>query len=222
MTLEDLIRRFRVLAGDIEDPPFWSNEDVANWLSDGQVQACVRGRLLREDENNSVCRIALEPGRQVYKLHRSVYELLDLRIIASTSGRSRPLKLVTREWLNAEMPDWRDCNRPAQFAIQDENSLRLVGNIDDGDVLHLECYRLPMAPLEDESDEPEIHIAHHEHLIDWALFKAYSVPDADAFDPTRAKMAEDAFTRYFGLQPDSDMRRATRQDVQHYVRAILP
>lgn len=112
--------------------------------------------------------------------------------------------------------------RGTQFAIQDENSLRLVGNIDDGDVLHLECYRLPLAALEDESDEPEIHAAHHEHLIEWALFKAYSVPDADAFDPTRAKMAEDAFTRYFGLQPDSDMRRATRQDFQHYVRAILP
>ena len=221
MTLEDLIRRFRVLAGDIEDPPFWSNEDVANWLSDGQVQACVRGRLLREDENNSVCRIALEPGRQVYKLHRSVYELIDVRIKPSI-GSSRPLKLVTREWLNAEMPDWRDWNRTAQFAIQDETKLLIVGTIEEGDTLRLECYRLPLAAMEDGSDTPEIHEAHHEHLIQWALHKAFSVPDADAFDPARAKMAEDAFTRYFGLQPDSDMRRATRHDVPHHNVSIFP
>ena len=221
MTLQELIARFRVLAHDQADPPFWSSEDIARWLSDGQTQACIRGRLLREDARDAICRIALVPGQHTYKLHRTVYEIIDVRI-KPIVGPSRPLKTVTREWLDAEMPQWRDCNRPAQFAIQDENSLRLVGNIDDGDVLHLECYRLPMAALEDDSDEPEIHAAHHEHLIEWALFKAYSVPDADAFDPTRAKMAEDAFTRYFGLQPDSDMRRATRQDVQHYIRAILP
>ena len=106
-------------------------------------------------------------------------------------------------------------------AIQNDTSIRVVGKVEVGDTLQMEVYRLPMLSLSD-SDTPEIHEAHHEHLIQWALHKAFSVPDADAFDPTRAKMAEDAFTRYFGLQPDSDMRRATRQDVQHYIRAILP
>lgn len=221
MNLQELIRRFRVLASDMEEPYFWTNQDVAAWLSDAQAQACIRGRLLHADESDAMCNIALQPGTQTYKLHRALYELVSVRI-KPTIGPSRPLKLVTREWLNAELPDWRDSERPVFWAIQGENSLRLVGTIEEGDVLHLECYRLPLAALEDESDEPEIHAAHHEHLIDWALFKAYSVPDADAFDPTRAKMAEDAFTRYFGLQPDSDMRRATRHDVQHYVRAILP
>lgn len=221
MTLEDLIARFRVLAADKEEPPFWSNEDVARWLSDGQVQACIRGRLLREDVRDAVCRIALEPGRQTYKLHRAVYELIDVRIKPPV-GPSRPLKLVTREWLDAEMPDWRDCGRPVFWAIQDETSLRLVGNIGDGDVLRLECYRLPLAALEDGSDEPEIHEAHHAALVQWALFQAFSVPDSDAFDPARAKLAEEAFTQYFGLPVDSDLRRATRQDVQHHNRAILP
>ena len=51
MDVEALIRRFRVLASDTKDPPFWSDEDVTDWLSDGQVQACIRGRLLRMDKN---------------------------------------------------------------------------------------------------------------------------------------------------------------------------
>lgn len=222
MTLEDLIARFRVLAADKEEPPFWSNEDVARWLSDGQVQACIRGRLLREDARDAVCRIALEPGRQVYKLHRAVYELLDLRIRPATGGRSRPLALVTREWLNAEMPHWRDCDQPARFAIQAETSLRVVGGIAPGDVLYLEGYRLPLVALKDDSDTPEIHEAHHVALVQWALFQAFSVPDSDAFDPARASLAEEAFTRYFGLMPDSDLRRATRQDVPHHNVAVLP
>lgn len=221
MNLIDLIRRFRVLAQDTVEPYFWSNEDIAAWLSDAQAHACVRGRLLHADESDAMCNIDLQPGTQTYKLHRALYELISVRI-KPTIGPSRALKLVTREWLNAELPDWRDSTRPVSWVIQDENSLRLVGAIAPGDKLWLEGYRLPLRSLEDDADEPEIHIASHEHLLHWALHKAYSVPDADAFDPTRAKMAEDAFTRYFGLQPDSDMRRATRQDVPHHNAAVLP
>ena len=221
MNLQELIRRFRVLASDMEEPYFWTNQDVAAWLSDAQAQACIRGRLLHADESDAMCNIALQPGTQTYKLHRALYELVSVRI-KPTIGPSRPLKLVTREWLNAELPDWRDSERPVFWAIQGENSLRLVGTIAPGEKLWIEGYRLPLRDLEDEGDEPEIHRASHEHLLHWALHKAYSVPDADAFDPTRAKMAEDAFTRYFGLQPDSDMRRATRQDVPHHNVAVLP
>ena len=69
--------------------------------------------------------------------------------------------------------------------------------------------------------EPEIHQAHHEHLIQWALHRAFSVPDSELFDPDRARLAEEEFTAYFGPLPDSDMRRKTREDVQHYVRGYL-
>jgi len=221
MTLQELIRRFRTLARDTEEPYFWSDQDIAAWLSDAQVQACIRGRLLREDSKAAVCQIQLSAGQATYKLHRAVYEIIALRI-KPAAGNARPVALVTREWLNAERPGWRDCTRPACLAVQDETSLRIVGGIAPGDVLHIECYRLPMCALEGDDDEPEIHPAHHVELINWALAQAFSVPDADGFDPTRAKIAEEAFTRYFGHLPDSDLRRATRHDVPHHNVAILP
>ena len=48
------------------------------------------------------------------------------------------------------------------------------------------------------------------------------MPDSELFDPERSALSERAFTNYFGLLPDSGMRRETRHDVQHYNKAYLP
>ena len=219
MTLEDLIRRFRVLAQDTEQPFLWPDEAVIDWLNDAHAQACVRGRLIREDENPAVCQIALTPGQHTYPLHASVYELINLRIKGSGAESPRSMAIKSREWLDANVRDWRDMDRPSQWLIQDDTTLRVVGAIQAGDVLHLECYRLPLKQLANDMDKPEIHAAHHEHLIQWALHRAFSIPDSETIDPQRAELALSAFTRYFGLPPDSDARRATRHDL-HQVNAL--
>lgn len=63
-----------------------------------------------------------------------------------------------------------------------------------------------------DNDKPEIHQAHHRHLVHWALHRAFSKPDADGADPNKAAMAEAAFTKHFGVAPDADLRRSTRSD----------
>lgn len=221
MTLEELIRRFRVLAMDKAQPYLFADEDVIDWLNDAQRQACIRGRLLREDANPAVCEIALTPGQRTYPLHKSVYEIINARIVP-VSGRSRPVFLASREWLDENMPGWRDDHGPAEFAIQDDTSIRVSGAITAGDKLAIECYRTPLKLLANDTDKPEIHEAHHEHLIQWALHKAFSVVDAETFDAQRSERAENEFTRYFGTLPDSDLRRVTRIDVPHHNAPILP
>lgn len=221
MTLEDLIRRFRTLAVDKVQPYLFADEDVTDWLNDGQRQACIRGRLLREDDNQAVCEIALTPGQRTYPLHKAVYEIINARIVP-VSGRSRPVFLASREWLDENMPGWRDDHGPAEFAIQDDTSIRVSGAVTAGDKLAIECYRTPLKMLANDTDKPEIHEAHHEYLIQWALHKAFSVVDADTFDPQRSDRSEAAFTNYFGRMPDSDLRRMTREDVPHHNAPILP
>ena len=220
MTLADLIRRFRVLSNDTAQPYFWEDVDITDWLDDAQAQACIRGRLLRDDSRESVCAIALTPGKATYKLHPKLYEIISIRLVPA-SGRARPVSLKSREWLDANHRDWRDCQRPAVTAIQDDTSIRVVGKVEDGDTLQMEVYRLPLLSLAD-SDSPEIHEAHHEHLIQWALHKGFSVPDSETFDQQRAERAEDMFARYFGPLPDSDLRRSTRVDVVHHNVPVLP
>ena len=215
MTLEDLIRRFRVLSLDNVTPPFWADEDVTDWLNEAQNEACIRARLIREDELAAVCSIALTPGIHTYALNPLVYEIISMWV-KPASGINRQVTLRSREWLNHHLPEWRECTRPAEIAIQDDTTVRMVGTVEAGDTLELECYRLPLRPMANDTDKPEIHTMHHVHLVQWALHRAFGVPDADSFDPTKSARAEAEFTKYFGIRPDADARRDTRTDqVQH-------
>lgn len=229
MTLADLIRRFRVLAKDVAEPYRAEDADVIDWLNDAQAQACVRGRLLVAEGDPALCLIELTVGQSIYPLHPKLYEIINLQI-ADSVRLPRPIALKSREWLNAELPEWRDYPRPACYAVQTDTGLRLVGTVQTGERLVVEAYRLPLAQLAAPADpddpaavwpSPEIHEAHHEHLIQWALHKAFSVPDSELFDPDRSALAERAFTDYFGQQPDSDMRRQTREDVEHHIKGYL-
>ena len=96
---------------------------------------------------------------------------------------------------------------------------------DRAGILRLEGYRTPLADMtltDKDTVQPEIHPEHHRHLVQWALHRGFSIPDMESFDPSRAALAEDAFTAYFGQRPDSDLRRITREDVPHHVEAFWP
>ena len=233
MTLEELVAAYRLRANDSAEPPFCSDAMVVGWLNEAQRQACIRGRLLHEYTNDDVCEIALTPGQTQYALHTAVYEITYL-CLTPVAGPTRPLDLVSAEWLDRTQPRWRELDYEGRWAIQSDASIRVVAPVDAGDVLRLECYRLPLADMALMPDPPptppdplpvtapEIHQAHHAHLVDWVLYRAFSVPDAEIFDATRSAQAEADFTRYFGELPDSDLRRVTREDVPHHNLAILP
>ena len=214
MNLEQLIASFRVDADDLEEPHLFKDEWIAAWLSEAQAEAAIRGRLILEDANPAVCQIAVTAGQASYELHRSIYEIADLRLVPAGQPKSVPLALVTREWLDDKRPGWRDCAGTPQFAIQTDRRIRLVGVPDADGMLHLEAYRVPLKALENDTDKPELNEAHHRHLVQWALHRAFSRPDSETIDPQRADRALEAFTRYFGLAPDSDLRRSTRHDLQ--------
>lgn len=214
MNLEQLIASFRVDADDLEEPHLFKDEWIAAWLSEAQAEAAIRGRLILEDANPAVCQIAVTAGQASYELHRSIYEIADLRFVPAGQAKSVPLALVTREWLDDKRPGWRDCAGAPQFAIQTDRRIRLVGVPDADGMLRLEAYRAPLKALENDTDKPELNEAHHRHLVQWALHRAFSRPDSETIDPQRADRALEAFTRYFGLAPDSDLRRSTRHDLQ--------
>ena len=214
MNLEELIASFREDSADKVEPYLWEDETVTRWLNEAQDEAAVRARLLLDDSTPAVTTIAVEVGKASYQLHPKVYEIAHLQWQASAAAhRAKPVDLVTREWLDRKHPGWRsriDCD--ALYAIQSEGALRMVPVPKEAGKLVLEAYRLPLKPLTNETDKPEIHAASHAYLVYWALHRAFSQPDGDGFDPQRAATAEAEFTGYFGARPDADLRRATRHD----------
>lgn len=222
MTLAELIARYRILSGDRAEPYLVGDADVTTFINDAVRQACIRARLIHESANPIVCAIDVSAGVAAYPLAASLYEIDHLSFVADTETRRVPLKLASPEWMDDHVADWRSAEGAPRYALQNDDHIRLVPRPDADGTLQLEGYRMPLAPLALPDDAPEIHAAHHPHLVDWVLHQVFSTPDSEYFDPERADAAEARFTRYFGPMPDADLRRITREDVPNVVAPFLP
>lgn len=214
MNLDQLVGRFRIEADDFIEPHLWHTDWVTAWLNEAQDEAALRGRLLIDDSTPGVCVIDVAAGNASYALHPKVYEIAHIHFErAGSQWNGCDLALVSREKLDRVDPHWRErvpCE--PRWAIQSDTRIRLSPVPREAGTLRLEAYRLPLKALVHCSDKPEIHEAHHLHLVQWALYRAFSRPDSDAHDPQRAATAYENFQQYFGLRPDSDLRRTTRHD----------
>lgn len=216
MRLSELLSRFRLEANDKVEPYFNEDVDVIAWLNDAVEEACIRARLLHEFANPDICKITVAAGNSQYALHESLYELTSLRFEPEGGRCDRAVELTSEEMLSKTYyEDWRTRNGTPYFAIQSDTGLRLVPTPDEAGQLVLEGYRLPLNTMNGDDDSPEINTTHHVHLIQWALHKAFSIPDTEFFDSNRAQIAEMKFTEYFGERPDADLRRMTREDTPH-------
>ena len=219
MRREALRRRVRLLALDTTRPYLWQDEDIDDWLNEAQQEAAIRARLLRATPASrpALCEYTLAAGEVAIAVPDQLYEISHQEWVAG--GERRPLKLVSREWMDTTLPGWRamPASEP-DYLVQDRQELEVVpAPITDGAVL-LEGYRLP-DPMESDDAEPGIPLAHHIHLVQWAMHVGYSMPDAEMFNPGKSAEAEAEFTRYFGRRPDADLRTDTRNDETHRIVA---
>jgi hypothetical protein len=216
---EALRRRVRLLAQDTTLPYLWQDEDIDDWLNEAQQEAAIRARLLRATpaSHPALCEFSLTAGETTIALPDQLYEISYQEW--QSVGERRPLKLVSREWMDTTLPGWRAM--PAaepDYLVQDRQALEVVpAPSADGAVL-IEGYRLP-EPMDLDADEPRIPLAHHIHLVQWALHIGYSLPDAETLNPGKSQTAEAEFTRYFGARPDADLRTDTRNDETHRIVA---
>lgn len=224
MTLAQLISTFRTLAFDSVAPYLCSDPSVTAWLNEGERRAAVRGRLIFDDSTTTVCEIPVVTNTHSYALHPALYELEDrCRLITPGEDEAKSLDLVSRGWLDKNVRNWRDAtDGDVLYVVQDDKRLRLVHTPIVNATLRLEGYRLPLVPMVASGDQPELAGLHHERLVQWALHRAFSVPDSELFDPQRSADALAEFTSYFGPEPDADLRRTTRHDQEHHNVAWFP
>jgi hypothetical protein len=212
MRWDQLEKRFRADVRDTQPEYFFAPTWVKEALLEAEAEACVRGRLLHESDNESVCLIDVAAGVSAYPLHPALYEIDHIAFLEEGAATRKPVRLSSTEELDRTVIDWRDKTGPVDYAIQSDKSIRLALRPEKSGRLILEGYRLPVS---ENKPGPEIHSVHHLRLIDWVLHLAFLLPDSETIDLSRAAGAEARFTAYFGARPDSDLRRITREDVAH-------
>lgn len=215
MNLEDLRLQFRMDVDDTVIPYFFSDIQVDAWLNEAEEEAAIRASLLPEDTDEDVCSITVVADTAVYATHAAVLDITKATFMP-TDGDAIDLYLTDRVELDRTIPDWRTSTEEPAYLIQDDTKVRIVPTPTVGGVLLIECHRLPLVPMADNDDTPEIARTHHRQLVHWAVYRGFMKPDSETIDTGRAAVALNAFNAYFGLRQDADQRKATQSNRSHF------
>lgn len=215
MNLGELEADFREQSGDGVEPFHWSPESVAKWFNEAEFEASIRALLIFDSVE-----IVIAAGARSCALPGSLFDIryAELR---DSSGNAYEITGSGRQELDSKRPGWRTKRERPNEYIHDDKTLTLGAVCDAQYTLFLEFYRTPETPMANGPDVPEIAAIHHPQLIDWALFRAYSEPDADMFNPGKAKDAEGNFIAYFGKRKNSDLRRRQNASRPHSNKLCL-
>jgi hypothetical protein len=220
MTLEDLIAAFRSDADDTVKKYQFTDEDIVRWLNEAVDEACIRAKLIFDSVTPAYCAIAVTPGVSVYPLNSGVLDITYATLV--DDDEVVVLNKTDRIEMDRTRPAWRTEPRRPDGLIQYDTYVELNAKPVLAHAMALEVYRLPLQPmLIDNIDtaKPEISATHHRHLVNWGLHRGYSKPDAETFNPGKAKIAEAAFTAYFGERPDADLRKKQQANRPHFNKA---
>lgn len=196
MTLSELITLYRAQAQDTAEPYFCSDKLLTIYANEGQDEACRRGQLLR-DAASPLCTVAYAQDAESVALDYRVWTVLQ----AFVNGQQ--VDVVGADEMAAFMPNWT-----AQ-ASSAKQPTRVVTGVTAGRLhlwpipsqagqIKLHVLRLPLNRMSNVNDRPEIRQEAHPALVEWMLYCAYSRPDADLGDPTKAATALRKFVAEFG------------------------
>lgn len=182
--------RFRLK--DEAKPYFWSDEWLDKAINEAEREACIRARLI-EDASGALSSIDITAGETRYTLDERILDVLSCEL------ESRPGSAFERWTLT-------------------DSDLVLADAPTADDVLLMTIIRLPMNDMEADDDKPEIRQHHHIRLIEWVLYRAYSIPDTDGFDSIGSDKALATFEQSFGARPTANVQRKHREKTGRVVR----
>lgn len=203
MTLAELRARFRQRADDLQAPYLWSDPEVDAYANEAVNEAAERAYLLYDAITPEVTLIVGAPERGHYPVHGSILEI-DRVVRPGTGHRLAPINV---DDLDRRGDDWPEHTGNPLFYLIQGTQLILYPRPSSRMRIRLSVYRLPKSPMFAEHDSPEIEARHHERLVDWMLYRAYSKRDADAEDAQRADRHLATFAGNFGLREDADTQR---------------
>ena len=224
MNRSDLVSLFRQKVGDTVSPYNWSESFIVDLLNEAVDEACIRARLLFDDETEDVCVIDVTVGVDTYVLDPAI-AFISKAYLVDSSDEVVELAMVDRDELDRNVVDWRISEGDPEYLIVDELEVQIVPPPEEDFTLKLECYRIPfdgeklvVAPGtgEDITDSaPVISSQHHRRLVAWPLSEVLDDADGDLYNPVKANSYMLEFENYFGKSPGFDRFRKRRKNRPH-------
>lgn len=200
MTLAELIAFFRAqskdeIVGHGESDVLCSDALLTIYANEAQDEACRRAQLLR-DSASPVCELPFKAGDSVVGVDDAVLWILAARL------HGKDMRLLSDDEMRANRLNWRDDNGvgvPTHLVHGlTTGSLHLWPIPEQDGLIRLTAQRLPIKPLRNPGDKPEIRRELHPGLVDWMLYRAYSREDTDLYNDTKAAVALGRFEAEFG------------------------
>jgi hypothetical protein len=218
MKLPELQAEFYRQADDRSVPPFFKGDVVTAWLNEAVEEAAIRSRLLFERTDATLCEYDIQESEIDITIDDRMVDLTKA-ILVDAGDEEFNLDILDREELERLYPNWRTTTEQPRAIAYHDNRLQLNCKPDTNYTLRIEGYRLPLKAMKSENDKPEIHSQHHRRLVDWALFRAFQIPDTETFNPEKSAEAESRFNAYFGTRPNANARKRQTSNRPHHVKA---
>lgn len=209
-TKADLIRIVRdEYLDDVSDNPDqneadyrWSTSFLTRALGRAETVACQSSKLIFDSTTTAVTQITLVTDTASYSYHDKITQ------IGAVIYDDEPLIQKTeRELVDEEGEEWRtETGEPTSFIIKGR-TIRFFPaptSTENGGIVYLEVYRLPMNAFADALEIPE---EQHENLCAYVAYLAYNRRDEDTYNPEKANEMKMDFESVFGRPVKASVRR---------------
>lgn len=208
MNLEELRNEARRMADDRAASPLYDDDFMDRTANEAEREACIRARLIFDDSSAFLRHALTASGSPLLILDERV-DVLEYATFTPSVGTAYQLPVKDLAHVRRVDEAYSRTGRPELIVRLSKRQARVwpapgaatVGTIQLG------TYRLPLADMEQDTDEPEIALEHHVGLVHWMLYKAFWTKDGDEGDEKRAGEHEAAFTKLFGPKRDANTYR---------------
>jgi hypothetical protein len=223
VNVSDFYRDFRARYLFDDTPPYKIPDSfLLSALNEACNRAANASLCLYDDSTEELCQIPLESTQRVVPLDSRWVKIDRVRFVDAADNET-PLARISQDELET-LPDWRNGTGTPRFMVPKGYAFRMdKAPGTPGTLVEVAGWRMPLYPLEQDQDDPEIPEEYHYDLMFWMARCCALKPDPDPFiTPTAAADYEARFVAAFGPYVPAHLRLWQMQHpTSLYVRPAL-
>lgn len=196
MTGQELLQLFRQEMNDLVAPYLWSDAEILAYIDDAQMMFCRKTDGVADASTADIVNIEVNAGQDWYITSPLVLKWRT----AFRRDNGRPVDIVNIEDTVTQGMRFDGRSGPVSAMVigLERTKVRVWPVPAEDVVIETTVFRLPLQPVNNatKSQQLEVDVQHHTHLLRWVKSRAYGKQDSEAFDKTKAREFEQSFLQY--------------------------